>query len=60
MKTTARARTLRHRQTDAEGYRVARFGADEAVRNTEVIVETILTALRVNPHPRPLPKGEGK
>ena len=123
MKTTARARTLRHKQTDAErklwhhlrsrrlggykfrrqhhigpyftdfccpeylvvieidgsqhakqlqydakrtdyfkhlGYDVIRFGADEAVRNTEMVAETILTMLTTRPHPSPLPKGEGK
>ncbi|OGL65879.1 hypothetical protein A3B21_02245 [Candidatus Uhrbacteria bacterium RIFCSPLOWO2_01_FULL_47_24] len=36
----------RTRYLENHGYRVIRFGADTAVRETEVVLETILTELR--------------
>lgn len=49
----------RTRYLESKEYRVIRFGADAVVRETEAVLETILNYLQRNPHPRPLPKGEG-
>lgn len=57
---------LRTRYLVSKGYRVIRFGADAAVRETTAVLETILRELKGSPHPlrlrseHPLPKGEGK
>ena len=52
--------TKRTQYLENQGYRVKRFWADETVRETEAMAETILNALKKNPHPNPLPKGEGE
>ncbi|MDO8505147.1 MAG: endonuclease domain-containing protein [bacterium] len=46
----------RTRYLESQGYRVIRFGADTTVRETEVVVETILSALQ---KPSPVPTAVG-
>jgi hypothetical protein len=42
-----------------KGYRVIRFWDHEVMEDIEAVLERILEALR-NPHPSPLPEGEGE
>ncbi len=57
--TTQREKDAKRTQyLENQGYRVKRFWADEAVRETESVVETILYELK-KPSPPPSPKGRG-
>ena len=53
--TQAKQDAKRTSYLEAKGYRVLRFWADAAVRETEAMTETILQKLQKYPHPRPLP-----
>ncbi|HET6905435.1 MAG TPA: endonuclease domain-containing protein [Rhodanobacteraceae bacterium] len=49
---------VRTKALNALGYRVIRFWNDDLLTRTDAVLEEILAALKVPPHPGPLPVGE--